>query len=881
MTMIAEGDGTLATPWLTRAATAAGSATPHAGQTRGRRTPGQVELGESPVKRKYSVFDKLSPIEVGPKPLPKNAWKNVSSSGTIPSRGVAGSVSGFVRGIASAGAMPVRPERSTSAMEDLNASAHSRTTAHHDEQARPHTAAAALGGTSPRAGAGSHHHGGGSAPLQRRGTSTRLSAGIPADHMDPDLLEDRLPQPYRMIDKIVSAFLDDVWGTIVRNEEARQTRLQAVSTRRLATCDDVKAIPSTAQVTCIVATPDERWTFAGTKKGSILAINPRQWYSVSSTTVIDEKMSVAVMQVEMMGDCAYVLAVGMKEDGSVRLYGFAETVFVALQSFDGAFPSFKLSSDAEMFALCGGDGQVSFFQLPAKTWAHRVLATGGDDRAGTPTRSHTSLVSAPPQSTRVNQPTFFMRIGAPPEPPLSKAYLSTRAAERSPLGDAPQAQQNSKKLGAPSVHFTREPIRFGGSLTTRDAAQLLNASAAIWWNGSIQVHKYSLLKRTYGPKDLVSPESAWVHPQVIKCSASSECGTLLATGLRNGMIVIWDCILGVKRSISGNALGVRICDLTFCGSAVLVAGMSDGVTVMLDTRTNKAVVCAPPDEEGDGGDVAGQWPPSHSYDSAHSPVIAVVPMPRERMFVSMQRQMGHVYDSQTGRCLGVITLQGKDGVQGTCEAADVAGFSLTARFVDEALVFRGRMSVSTETKSDGQPSIPLFEPTPSVMTADLTPVLASRRVRGSALNLFSSADKSDRSALDASEVRVFSHLERRATAKSDRRRGQRQRDITSRAADIIEASSSLASAAAAASLTSAPTTTAAQHGGGPAHSLTPPTASGVGAKGSLSAANSAPPSRAMSPVAGASGAGASASLLAPPRPNLLRPGSGSRGRKQA
>eukprot|EP01137_Pigoraptor_chileana_P003547 Opistho-2@43861 len=68
-------------------------------------------------------------------------------------------------------------------------------------------------------------------------------------------------------------------------------------------------------------------------------------------------------------------------------------------------------------------------------------------RAGTPTRSHTSLVSAPPQSTRVNQPTFFMRIGAPPEPPLSKAYLSTRAAERSPLGDAPQAQQNSKKLG--------------------------------------------------------------------------------------------------------------------------------------------------------------------------------------------------------------------------------------------------------------------------------------------------------------------------------------------------------------------------------------------------------------------------------------------------
>eukprot|EP01137_Pigoraptor_chileana_P003553 Opistho-2@43869 len=123
-----------------------------------------------------------------------------------------------------------------------------------------------------------------------------------------------------MIDKIVSAFLDDVWGTIVRNEEARQTRLQAVSTRRLATCDDVKAIPSTAQVTCIVATPDERWTFAGTKKGSILAINPRQWYSVSSTTVIDEKMSVAVMQVEMMGDCAYVLAVGMKEDGGCAVF---------------------------------------------------------------------------------------------------------------------------------------------------------------------------------------------------------------------------------------------------------------------------------------------------------------------------------------------------------------------------------------------------------------------------------------------------------------------------------------------------------------------------------------------------------------------------------
>lgn len=38
---------------------------------------------------------------------------------------------------------------------------------------------------------------------------------------DPDQMRDELPQPYRLIDKILTKFLDDTWEIIQGNEEAR------------------------------------------------------------------------------------------------------------------------------------------------------------------------------------------------------------------------------------------------------------------------------------------------------------------------------------------------------------------------------------------------------------------------------------------------------------------------------------------------------------------------------------------------------------------------------------------------------------------------------------------------------------------------------------
>eukprot|EP00057_Strongylocentrotus_purpuratus_P006246 XP_011660720.1 PREDICTED: WD repeat-containing protein 93 isoform X3 [Strongylocentrotus purpuratus] len=466
---------------------------------------------------------------------------------------------------------------------------------------------------------------------------------------DPDQMFDKLPQPYRLVDKIVNRIFDVAWEQISAREAAAE---ELRSREPVPEFEHTAIAQENEDILCMAGSPDGSAVFLGLNKG-LLALHATLHNPIASWE--EEGAALTTLESTQIG-VQMCLVASLDTNGVCRLFCFSGSALLLLKNFDSEVPSsakvvaMHLSRDGDYIALTIEKGDkddateswIDVFKLPRDNWVRDVEAAiakqqqqqqqeqpshvkstedlsnaqegAGEGSAsdtieyshpmeglsmpssrpksvtsqGTArTMSPTAAVTVPPAGAstaapdwnpaNLSKPTTVLRVKPLPDQ-LSAASSSsvphpsqpTPASEEwcSTVGQGSRhliqsEHLNTRRLAAdqvlgpytdPKYHNAEKiPCRAtclfvkpGLMLASANAAPINQDQAHIFvasWSNSTNICLYNLLKTA---KDLEhKPDQVWPNAGKITLMTTTPCTSLIALGLEDGSIALWDKHLSI------------------------------------------------------------------------------------------------------------------------------------------------------------------------------------------------------------------------------------------------------------------------------------------------------------------------------------------------
>ncbi|XP_062569540.1 WD repeat-containing protein 93-like isoform X6 [Saccostrea cucullata] len=137
---------------------------------------------------------------------------------------------------------------------------------------------------------------------------------------DPDQLVDRLPQPYRMIDKVLSQWYDEVWEIIEKRENERLEESRRIRAPQYQCSNQMK---SHGRACCICDSVDGRYIFIGLPRG-LAAVDSLTQERVA--TWEEESVDIHYVKAYLIGVQVYLVTT-IDDMGFARLFIFGGDKF--------------------------------------------------------------------------------------------------------------------------------------------------------------------------------------------------------------------------------------------------------------------------------------------------------------------------------------------------------------------------------------------------------------------------------------------------------------------------------------------------------------------------------------------------------------------------
>ncbi|XP_037688960.1 WD repeat-containing protein 93 isoform X3 [Choloepus didactylus] len=400
---------------------------------------------------------------------------------------------------------------------------------------------------------------------------------------DPDQELDSLPQPYRMINKLVNLLFNRSWEVIEEKEAAREaerSRIQPIVYPPLVE-SKLNSMPK-----CMAISQD--YVFIGEANGFSI-------YNLYNAKRIGawEKLKVDVASIWATDLGSEVLIAPVDEMGVIRLfYYYKESLFLikAINEVDDASKQttcvkmeVSLGGDFAAFLLQGSrDVWLDVYKLPKESWLKEVeypqLTANAKKKVRqlqlntidsvTPDNLAMDAYTCFKGDIKLSLPVYIMKI-KPPKPVSGTTF-------KSPL-EVFAKIEDSYGLGSGQNHFIKESqwehqeAIFNASykkyldgeweeepLSTATFHFLLPSCIismpteakgpsgvacvlGIHWTGSHNFFLYSL-HRTL--KDKGDPEGVWPCAAPIAVSNRSSCGSYLVLACEDGVLTLWDLSKG-------------------------------------------------------------------------------------------------------------------------------------------------------------------------------------------------------------------------------------------------------------------------------------------------------------------------------------------------
>ncbi|PNJ62104.1 WDR93 isoform 2 [Pongo abelii] len=442
------------------------------------------------------------------------------------------------------------------------------------------------------------------------------------DHVlvDPDEELDSLPQPYRMINKLVNLLFDQSWEIIEERNALREAESSEIQPTVYPPFGEIQL---NKMPNCMAVSQD--YVFIGGAKGFSI-------YNLYSAKQIYawEKLKVDVTSIWATDLGNEILIAPVDEMGIIRLFYFYKEGLYLIKAINEVDDTSKQTTCIKMeisqggdfaaFLLQGaGDIWLDVYKLPKETWLkkleHPQLTSNPKKKVRQPQLNTLGPISADPLEMDTNAcfkgdiklslPVYIMKI-KPPKPVTGTTFKSPLevfakikdcyglgSGQNHFIKDSQWEQQaeifnasykkyldgewEEEPLSTATFYFLLPSCLFAMPMEVKGPSGMA-CVLGIHWTRSHNFFLYSL-NRTL--KDKTDPEGVWPCAAPIAVSQLSCCSSYLVLACEDGVLTLWDLAKGQNMYPEGPVKSQMKC-VVLCTDASLhlvEAGGIQGPTI--------------------------------------------------------------------------------------------------------------------------------------------------------------------------------------------------------------------------------------------------------------------------------------------------------------